>query len=53
MFVRGYLGVAAVLILCTLYTYLLLSGHYDAAKPWIDGALIALAAILFIRIWLK
>ena len=53
MFVRSYLGVAAVLILCTLYTYLLVSGHYDVAKPWINGVLVVLIAFVFIRIWLK
>jgi hypothetical protein len=47
------LGVAAVLILCTLCTYLLVSGHYDGAKPWIEGVLVALVAFVFIRIWLK
>ena len=53
MFVRSYLGVAAVLILCTLFTYLLVSGHYDSATAWIDGVLVVLVAFIFIRIWLK
>jgi len=53
MFVRSYFGVVVALVLCTLFTYLLVSGHYAAATPWIDGVLVALAAFLFIRIWLK
>jgi predicted Co/Zn/Cd cation transporter (cation efflux family) len=53
MFVRSYVGVVVALILCTLCTYLLVSGHYDGAKRWIDGVLVALVAFVFIRIWLK
>jgi len=53
MFVRSYLGVSAVLILCTLFTYLLVSGHYGGAKSCIDGVLVALVAFVLIRIWLK
>jgi len=53
MFVRSYLGVLVALILCTICTYLLVSGHYDHAKPWIDGVLVALVAFVFIRIWMK
>jgi len=53
MFLWSYRDVAVVLILCALYTYLLISGHYAAAKPWIDAVLLALIAFVLIRIWLK
>jgi thiosulfate reductase cytochrome b subunit len=36
MFVRSYLGVVVALIPCTLCTYLLVSGHYDSAQPWLE-----------------
>ena len=53
MFLRSYFGVVIALLFIALSTYLLVIGHYAAAKPWIDGVLIALAAFLLVRIWLK
>jgi hypothetical protein len=53
MFVRSYRGVVAALVICALFLNLLAGGHSTAAGPWIDGVLIALIAIVFVRIWLK
>jgi len=53
MFVWSYRGVVIALLFIALGVYLLISGHDAAAKPWIDGVLIALAAFLLVRIWLK
>jgi hypothetical protein len=53
MFIFSYRGVITVLLVCALLLSLLASGQAAAAKPWIDGALIALIAFVFIRIWLK
>jgi hypothetical protein len=53
MFVRSYRGVIAALVICALFLNLLVSGHSDAARPWIDGVLIAVIAFVFVRIWLK
>jgi hypothetical protein len=53
MFVWSYRGVVFALLFIALGMYLLISGHSAAAKPWIDGVLIALAAFLLVRIWLK
>jgi predicted Co/Zn/Cd cation transporter (cation efflux family) len=53
MFLRSYFGVVTALLLIALGTYLLVSGHYAAVNPWIDGVLIALVGFVFVRIWLK
>ena len=53
MFVWSYRGVVIALLLCTLFSYLTIKGRYGDAKPWIDGALFALMAFIFIRVWLK
>ena len=53
MFLWSYRGVVIALVLVALFSYLTISGHYGAAKPWIDGALFVLMAFLFVQIWLK
>jgi hypothetical protein len=53
MFIRSYRGVVLALLFIVLYSYLIISGHFSAAEPWINGALLALIAFLFVRIWLK
>jgi hypothetical protein len=53
MFLWSYRGVVYVLLLFALYSYLIVTGHDRAAEPWINGALLALIAFLFVRIWLK
>lgn len=53
MFIRSYFGVVVALLLITLFSYLSISGHYGDARRWIDGALFALMAFLFVRIWLR
>ncbi|HZC46148.1 MAG TPA: hypothetical protein VE243_06715 [Candidatus Acidoferrum sp.] len=53
MFLWRSSHVVFVLLLFTLYSYLLITGHDRAAEPWVNGALLALIAFLFVRIWLK
>jgi hypothetical protein len=53
MFLWSYRGVVYVLLLFALYSYLIVSGNYSAAEPWINGTLLALIAFLFVRIWLR
>ena len=53
MFLWSYRGVAYVLLLFALYSYLIVSGQDRAAEPWINGALLTLIAFLSVRIWLK
>lgn len=53
MFLWSYRQVLLVLLLFALYSYLIISGQFRAAEPWINGALVALIAFLFVRIWLK
>lgn len=52
MFIFSYRGVIAALVLSAFMVYMLATGH-SAAEPWIEGVLIALAAFIFIRIWMK
>jgi hypothetical protein len=53
MFVWSYRGVVFALPLCALFSYLTISSRYDGAEPWMDGAIFALMAFIFIRIWLE
>jgi hypothetical protein len=53
MFLWSYRQVVFVLLVFALYSYLFISGQFFAAEPWINGALAALIAFLFVRIWLK
>jgi hypothetical protein len=52
MFLFSYRGVAFVLLLIALCSYLLISGHYGMAQPWINAVMLVLIALLFIRTWL-
>jgi len=53
MFLWSYRGVVIALVLITLFSYLTISGHDAVVEPWINGALFALMAFLFVRIWFK
>jgi hypothetical protein len=53
MFIRSYAGVIAALVICAFFLNLLAGAHSGAAAPWIDGALIALIAFVFVRTWFK
>jgi hypothetical protein len=52
MFLFSWRGVLFVLVLCTLYSYLLITGSYDRVTPWIDGSILVVIGYLFIRSWL-
>jgi predicted Co/Zn/Cd cation transporter (cation efflux family) len=51
MFVWSYRGVVIALLVIGLALFLLASGHYAAAKPWIDGVLIVLVTLMLVRMW--
>ena len=53
MFLFSYRGAVFALLVIALFLYLLITIRYAAAQPWIDGAMIALIAFLFVRIWLR
>jgi hypothetical protein len=53
MFLFSYRGAVFAPLIIALFSYLLVTNRYAAAQPWIDGTMIALIAVLFIRIWLK
>ncbi|HEY6300456.1 MAG TPA: hypothetical protein VIW95_12530 [Candidatus Binatus sp.] len=52
MFLFSYRGVVLVLVLLAFYSYLTISGRYSAVEPWINGVLLVLISLLFVRTWL-
>jgi hypothetical protein len=51
MFLFSYRGVVFVLVLFAFYSYLTTTGHYSAAEPWINGAMLVLISLMFVRTW--
>jgi len=53
MFLFRLRGVVFALVLFMLFAYLIISGRYEAARPWVDGTIFVVIGYIFVRMWFR